>query len=120
MALPLQQKLFFGTVAVGFLLMVIELVRRRRLAEEFSLLWILAGVAMVVLVLKADILAWITSFAGAALPTSVLLFGGFFFCLLVMMHLSIRLSDSARQVRRLAQELALFRAEMERRGETKP
>lgn len=113
MDLPLKQKVFFGLIAVGFLLVVVELVRRRKLAEEYSLLWICSGVLMVLLVVKYDILQWLTAISGAALPTSVLLFLGVFFCVLVVLHLSIRLTRCMADIRCLTQELALLKGETE-------
>lgn len=113
MELPIRQRFFFGIIAFSFLVLVIELVRRRKLAEEHSLLWIIAALMMALLVVKYEIIAWLTKISGVVLPTSMILFLGILFCLAVIIHLSICLSHCMRQIRRLAQELALLRQKIE-------
>lgn len=112
MSLPLRQVLFFGTLALVFFLLAVELVRRRKLAEEYSLLWVCAAVAMGFLIVRYDFLQWLTVFSGAVYVTSVLLFFGVFFCILLILHLSVRLTKCMREIRTLAQELAILRSEV--------
>jgi hypothetical protein len=111
--MPIRQKLFFLLIALLFLLVVAELVRRRRLRVEYSWLWIASGITPVLLILHYDVLIWLTQVVGAVVPTSTL----FFLCILYLALLSldygVRLSSLTRQVKELTQELALLRAERE-------
>jgi hypothetical protein len=111
--MPLRQKLFFLSVALLFLVIIVELVRRRRLRVEYSWLWIASGATPIVLILRYDLLVWLTQLVGAVIPTSTL----FFLCILYLGLLSldygVRLSGLTRQVKELTQELALLRAERE-------
>ncbi|HEV8254454.1 MAG TPA: DUF2304 domain-containing protein [Vicinamibacteria bacterium] len=109
--MPDRQKIFFLTIAVSLLIVIVELVRRRRLRVEYSWLWLASGLTIVVLILRYDLLIWLTELVGAAIPTSTL----FFFCILYLallsLNYSVRLSVLSRQVKELAQEVALLRAE---------
>ena len=111
--MPLHQKIFFLTIAVGLLLVILELVRRRRLRVEYSWLWIASGATIILLILRYDLLIWMTDLVGAVVTTSTL----FFFCILYLallsLNYSVRLSALTREVKELAQEIALLRADAE-------
>ena len=53
--MTIQQKLFALIIGAGVFLIILEMVRRRRLAEEYSFLWLATGLGIVVLVLWYDI-----------------------------------------------------------------
>jgi hypothetical protein len=110
---PIRQKIFFFTIAVMLLMVILELVRRRRLRVEYSWLWLASGITILVLILRYDLLVWLTDLVGAVIPTSTL----FFFCILYLallsLNYSVRLSSLTRQVKELAQEVALLRADQQ-------
>jgi hypothetical protein len=113
---PIRQKIFFLTIAVMLLMVILELVRRRRLRVEYSWLWLASGMTIVLLILRYDLLLWLTDLVGAVIPTSTL----FFFCILYLallsLNYSVRLSSLTRQVKELAQEVALLRADHQEAG----
>ena len=111
--MPIRQKVFFLTVAAVLLLVIVELIRRRRLRVEYSWLWFASGLTIVVLILRYDLLVWITGLTGAVVPTSTLFFMSTLYLALLSLEYSVRLSDLTRQVKELAQEIALLRAERE-------
>lgn len=94
--------------AVLMLLLVIELVRRRRLKEEYSVLWVVTAVILLVLAIWYGLLLKITSAIGAVLPTSTLFFFGLGFALAMLLHFSVRVSALERRVTMLVQEVALL------------
>jgi hypothetical protein len=108
---PIRQKVFFLTIALLLLVAIIELIRRRRLRVEYSWLWIASGVTIIVLILRYELLIQITAAVGAVVPTSTI----FFFCILYLallsLNYSVRLTELTRQVKELAQEVAMLRAE---------
>jgi hypothetical protein len=108
---PIRQKVFFLTIALLLLVAIIELIRRRRLRVEYSWLWIASGVTIIVLILRYELLIQITAAVGAVVPTSTI----FFFCILYLallsLNYSVRLTELTRQVKELAQEVALLRAD---------
>jgi hypothetical protein len=109
----LRQQVFFLSLALVLLLVIIELVRRRRLRVEYSWLWLASGVSIIGLILRYDLLIWLTELVGAAIPTSTLFFLCILYLALLSLNYSVRLTALTRQVKELAQELALLRAEGE-------
>jgi hypothetical protein len=110
---PFQQKVFFLFVSAGFLLIVLELLRRRRLRVEYSWLWLGASGGLIALILRYELLVWLTGVAGAALPTSTVFFLATLFLGLLGLHYSVRLTTLTGAVKELTQELALLRASVE-------
>jgi hypothetical protein len=108
---PIRQKVFFLTIALLLLVVIVELIRRRRLRVEYSWLWIASGVTIIVLILRYDLLIWITGAVGAVVPTSTLFFLCILYLALLSLNYSVRLTALTRQVKELAQEVALLRAE---------
>lgn len=105
--MTIQQKLFALLLGAGLFVLIIDLVRRRKLAEEYSFLWLCTGFGIVLLVLWYDLLRWLTYLIGAVAPTTTLFLFGFFFLLLINLHYSIKISRLTAQVKTLAQKAAL-------------
>ncbi len=107
------QHLFALSASLGTLLFILELVRRRKLKEEYSWLWIATCAAMIVLVSWYGLIEWISALIGAALVTTTLFIFALLFLLLISVHFSTVISRLTQQVRRLTQELAILSAERE-------
>lgn len=112
--MPFRQQIFALCISLLIFVFTIELVRRKRLREEYSVLWLATSFIMFVLVLKYDWLVALTRFAGAALPTTTLFIGAIIFLMLIAVQFSIKVSKLADQVKNLAQENALLRGEIEK------
>lgn len=109
--MPIRQTAVFLTIALLLLAVIVELVRRRRLRVEYAWLWIAAGLTNLLLILRYDLLVALTEAVGAVIPTSTLFFLCILFLALLSLNYSVRLSELTRQVKELAQEVALLRAE---------
>src|SRR5215510_15700771 len=59
--------------SVLLLFVVLELVRRRKLTEEYSFLWILAALALLVVSMRQDMLRLAARWIGVSDPPAVLL-----------------------------------------------
>jgi hypothetical protein len=90
---------------------VVELIRRRKLREEYALLWVATSVTMLVLSSWYELIEWITRAIGAVAVTTTLFLFALLFLLLISVHFTTVLSRLTVQVRRLAQELAIRDAE---------
>jgi hypothetical protein len=106
--MPIETRILAVASSVGMLLLVIELVRRRRLKEEYSVLWVLTALVLLVLSLWYPLLLKITEVVGAVMPSSTLFFFGLVFALLMLLHFSVRVSSMERRVTTLVQELGLL------------
>ena len=98
--------------SIGLLLAVFELIRRRKLTEEYSLLWILLGVALVIVSIRADLLAAVARAAGVANPASVPLVLAVSAMIVVCLCLSVIVSRQRQQIERLIEETAILAAEL--------
>ncbi len=88
---------------------VLECVRRRKLLEEFTPIWMTCAFAILVLAISFDVLIWITDLIGAWTPSSTVFFFGLAFLMAISLSYAIRLSTLSKEVKTLAQELALMR-----------
>jgi hypothetical protein len=95
--------------SASLLLYILEMVRRRRLQEEYSILWLAGGVIMLVLSVKKDWLEWVSDAVGIYYPPSFLFLISMFFILLILIHFSITISRLYQMNKRMAQELALLK-----------
>lgn len=112
--MPIRQQIFALVTCLMIFAFTIDMVRRRRLREEYSVLWLSTSVLMFVLVIKYDWLEALTRFIGAGLPTTTLFIGAIIFLMLICVQFSIMISRLARQVKDLAQDNALLREELEK------
>lgn len=110
--IPIGQKPVAYTVALVMLAVAIELVRRRKLREEYALLWLITGLVLLVLAWQHQWLAWFQTLISAKSPVSALFFGAFMFLMLLCLMLSVRLSKVTFKQKGLAQKLALLEKEL--------
>jgi hypothetical protein len=104
-----------SVLAAGvILLIVLELVRRRRLMERYALLWLLAGVVLLGLAAWRGALSFISRAIGIYYPPNALFFVAFAFILLLLLHFSSAVSRLSDQTKVLAQRAALLEERLRR------
>jgi hypothetical protein len=94
--------------SVGLLLIVLELVRQRRLKEEYSLLWLLTAVVLLALSLWRSSLDLIARLMGIFYPPTALFVIGFGFVLLLLLYFSTIISQLSGENNSLTQRLAIL------------
>src|SRR4051794_29377054 len=97
--------------ALVLLMLVIDLVRRRKLKEEYSVLWVVIAVLTLLVSVWFALLRGVTNFIGAISPASTLFFFGLLFCLILLLHFSVRISALERRLTTLVQEVGLMSVE---------
>ena len=109
-------------VAIGgtlvLLLVVLELVRRRRLLERYALVWLGSTLVLLGLGIWQGLLGTIADAIGVIYPPNALFVIAFGFVLLLLLHFSTAVSRLTDQTKVLAQRLALTeqrQAELEKR-----
>lgn len=110
----LHQKIFAIAASILIMIFVVELVRRRRLREEYSWLWLLTGVVIILLVVWYDLLIFITHLIGAVAPTTTLFIFGLLFLMLISLHYSLQISKLSHQVKEMAQQLTLLKDQLDK------
>jgi len=98
--------------SVVLLLVVLELVRRRRLVEEYSLLWVVAALALIGVSLRRDILDSTARWLNVHYPPAVLVLLLIFIVFVASLCFSVILSRQQRQIERLIDETAILSAEI--------
>jgi hypothetical protein len=106
--------------AVVLLLAVLEMVRRRRLREEYALGWLLAAVVMLGLAGSRGALDTIAGLLGVYYPPSALIVVGLGLGLVVALHFSAAVSQLSEENTTLAQELAILRWQVQRIEQAHP
>ncbi len=104
---------FSALFSLGFLVIVLEFVRKRKLKEQYSLLWILIAAVMIVLALWRNLLERIASWLGIYYAPSLLFMAGILFSFALILHYSIIISRLHSQNVRLAQELGILNKKIE-------
>ncbi len=110
-----RQQAFAIAASIVIVLLVFELVRRKRLREEFTWLWMLSAATIFLVTVRYDLLVAITRLIGAVLPTTTLFLFGILFVYLICLHFSVKMTVLTEQVKKLAQAHALLEAELHER-----
>jgi len=99
--------------ASGILLLIIfELLRRRRLIERYALIWLGSGIVLLVLAVWTGLLEIVSKALGIAYPPNALFAFAFGFVLLLLMHFSIAISRLSGETKVLAQDVARLDREL--------
>jgi hypothetical protein len=111
--MPIRQQIVAMIIAFSIFFTIYQLVKRRKLREEYSWLWLIIGFVIVLLTLWYDLLVKITALIGAVLVTSTLFFFAIVLLLLVCLQFSIMISKLTNQVKDLTQEVSLLKSEID-------
>ncbi|HQR78594.1 MAG TPA: DUF2304 domain-containing protein [Actinomycetota bacterium] len=99
----------FGTV-----LFVIELLRRGILREKYAVLWLAVSAGLLLFALFPNLLTSLATALGFQVPANLLFLLSAVLLLLVSVQLSYEISRVESRTRRLAEEFALLRNEVEK------
>lgn len=105
----MRLELFVLFVALVNLLVVLEFVRRRKLAESFALLWSAVALGGLVLVLARPLIDRFATAVGVEAGTSVVFSLAILFLIVVSIYLSVHVTSLEERVELLAEEVALLR-----------
>lgn len=115
----LKLQIFMALISLLILIGIVELVRRKKLKEEYSLLWLITGCGLLLLAVSEKLLVGITSLFGAVLPSNMLFFFGLIFVLLLCLHYSLKISQMTTQIKNLAQKIALLEDDLKKEIQNK-
>ncbi|HKA66411.1 MAG TPA: DUF2304 domain-containing protein [Solirubrobacterales bacterium] len=105
-----QTRILAAIIAVAFMLLILELIRRDRLQERYSVIWFVAGLGMLAGAAFPGLLKLVADAMGVR-DTNVALFSIVLLLLLgLALNFSVIMSRQAAQITRLAQERALEKA----------
>lgn len=99
-------------LSMGLLILIFELVRRRKLKEKYSFLWLITALVILVFSVFQELLWWITHLLGIILPINTVFFLGIFFLILINLHFSLVISALTEQNKKIAQSITLLEAKL--------
>ncbi|MDT7576402.1 MAG: hypothetical protein QOH17_2735 [Pseudonocardiales bacterium] len=91
--------------ALAALVLVFELLRRRRLREKYAALWVVIAVGTLVVAVFPGLLRWVADLVGIQTPSNLLFFGSLIVLFAVSLQLSREVGLLEEQSRRLAEEV---------------
>jgi hypothetical protein len=106
-------RIFAVAVLLAFLGWVTNLVRHHRLSLRDSLLWLTSTLAALVVALFPQLLVWIARALQVEVPANALFTLTFLYVLVNLLSITLAVSSNSARVRRLTQECALLRAELQ-------
>lgn len=102
-----QTRIVAAVIAVFFMLLILDLIRRDRLQERYSVIWFVAGLGMLAGAAFPGLLEVVANLMGVR-NTNVALFSVVLLLLLgLALNFSVIMSRQAAQITRLAQERAI-------------
>ncbi|HXX34053.1 MAG TPA: DUF2304 domain-containing protein [Thermodesulfobacteriota bacterium] len=110
--MPIRNKVVALVFGIGMLIIIIDLVRRRKLREEYSWLWLMTGAGILILALWFDLLKWVTHLVGAITPSSTIFLFAFLFLIFISLHFSVVISKLTDRNKELAQRYAILESEL--------
>lgn len=104
----------FGAVlAIIMVAVILVMLAKRQLSEKYAVMWLVIGIAAIIVTVVPGLLEWLTDALHVQVPAN-LLFGGAIVLLVgVALHLSWELSRAEAEIRRLAEDVAINRLEVE-------
>ena len=103
-----------GLIAsIAGLLFVLELVRQRKLREDYSLLWLATAVILIGLTVMRPLLDSLAALLGVVTyPPAALFLVAIIFMLMILLHYATVLTRLARENKEAAQQMAILRWEL--------
>ncbi len=114
MQITTHQKIFSLVGGLIIFLTIIELVRRRKLKEEYSWLWLLTGSIIAIIVIKYELLGFISRLVGSKAETTTLFIFSIIFLIVVNLFYSTKLSSLTDRVKNLAQKISLLETKLKK------
>lgn len=109
-----RTQVIVATIVVIALMIIINMVRSKTLQLRYALTWFIVGIGILVLDLLPGLIEKISDIMGIFTPVNMLFFVGFCFSLGIIFVLTIAVSRMSIRIKELAQELALYKKEIER------
>lgn len=91
-----------------FLLVILNMIRKRELELKYALSWFIMDLALIILVCIPNTMEKLAELLGIYSPVNMVFFLGFVFSLIVIFVLTVTLSRMSSRVRRLAQIVAMM------------
>jgi len=116
--MPHRIQYFSALVGILLLAVIFQLIRKNRLLEQYSLLWIASAVLLLVVSIWRSLLEKLADSVGIYYAPSALFLIALFCGMVIALHFSVVISQIKKQNNTLAQEVALLKREVRTMRET--
>jgi hypothetical protein len=99
-------------VSIGIFVLILELVRRQKIREEYSLLWLFSGFILLVIGIFPKIVDAVSLLTQTYYLTTLLIIG-FSFLFFIVLHFSVVISRLTERVIILMQQMSILYARLE-------
>lgn len=106
--ISMSLRVFLSIALIFYFVIIIALLKKKSLSLKYTLLWIFAGMIMVVLVIIPQILSWIVHLVDIKSPMNGLFAFAIFLILLILMSLTSIVSKQTDRIKSLVQDNALL------------
>lgn len=106
-------QIFSILVSIFLLLFILHLIKIRRLGIQYSVVWLVTAIVLIVLSFWRSLLEKLAELVGIHYPPSLLFLMGFLFSLIILLHFSVVITKLTEMNKELAQRLSLLSAEFE-------
>ena len=110
--IQLRTQIFVVVVGITMLLFVLNMVRRKRLREQYSLLWIFAALVLVLCAVFIRAVDRLAHAVGIYYPPAFLFLVAILMVMVLQFHFSTVISNLREQNRGLTQDLGLLKTEV--------
>ncbi|KJL24042.1 hypothetical protein RN51_01207 [Microbacterium oxydans] len=99
--------------ALAVLGVIFTLLLKRQLREKYAIMWLLIGLVILVLALFPGLLVGLSNLLNVEVPSNLIFALALVLLVGVTLHLSWELSQAEDEIRRIAEEVTLLRADVE-------
>ncbi len=117
--MPLTRRLVPMALAIIVVAATIEMIRRRKLREEYAILWLFASAVLVVFAIFPGLVVLLSHVLRVNYLT-IIVMACFFFLAMIVMHFAVVISHQGEQIRKLAEHIALMENELRRGRSSAP
>lgn len=115
--MDIRTQIFVIVIAVLALVILVNMLRKRTLELRYALLWVVMAIGILIFACFPGLTKWLAGVLGIDTPINMLFFAGFCFALAIIFFLTVVISRMANRVKKLTQEMALLKKELEDRSE---
>lgn len=97
--------------SIVFILFILNLVRKNKLDEKYSILWLIFGVIILILSIFPDIIIYVASVLDVFYPPTLLLLLAILVIGVYIVHVTMVITKQNKMIIKLTQELAILSQE---------
>ena len=109
----IRTQIMVAVFAAAALFLLIYMIRGNRLKLKYALSWFVLAVGILIFGCFPSLTSLLADFLGIETPVNALFFAGFCFSLIIIFSLTVVVSRLSVSLKRLAQETALLKKELE-------